>query len=83
MPRKPVSESNPIPTVFPIALRLLRIADAAHYLSCTYGFMETLMREHTVPVIVLGNRHLFDIKDLDDYIDQMKEEARAESLAAR
>jgi len=55
--------------------RLLRISDAAKYLSCTFGFVETLVRERTIPVLVLGKRHSLDVHDLDDYIDQKKAEA--------
>jgi excisionase family DNA binding protein len=58
-----------------ITPRLLRIADAADYMSCTFGFVEALMRERTIPVVVLGKRHLFDIRDLDAYIERLKETA--------
>jgi len=58
-----------------IAPRLLRIADAADYLSCTFGFIETLYREGTIKTVVLGKRHLLDIRDLDAYIEQLKETA--------
>jgi hypothetical protein len=47
-------------------------ANAANYRSCSYGFMETLIREKTVPSMVLGKRRVIDIRDLDDYIDQIK-----------
>jgi excisionase family DNA binding protein len=73
--------ANPVPAQAPatpasrITPRLLRITDAADYLSCTYGFVETLMREKTIPVVVLGKRHLFDVRDLDAYVEQMKETA--------
>jgi len=74
----PVSSQSvtavPLPRLAP---RLLRITDAADYLSCTFGFMETLMREKTVPVVVLGKRHLFDVRDLDAYVERMKEENTA------
>ncbi len=60
-----------------LAPRLLRITDAADYLSCTFGFMETLMREKTIPVVMLGKRHLFDVRDLDAYVERMKEENAA------
>jgi excisionase family DNA binding protein len=58
---------------FPIVPRLLRITDAAHYLSCTYTFIETLIREKTVPSIKLGKRRLIDTVDLDDFVERMKE----------
>jgi excisionase family DNA binding protein len=58
-----------------IAPRLLRIADAAHYLSCTYGFMETLIREKKIRSLLLGKRRLLDVHDLDDYVERLKEQA--------
>jgi excisionase family DNA binding protein len=60
---------TPAPRIVP---RLLRITDAADYLSCTYGFVETLMREKTIPVVVLGKRHLLDRENLDELIEQLK-----------
>jgi len=33
------------------------------------------MREGTLPVVVLGKRHLIDKKDLDDYIEKLKSQA--------
>lgn len=72
---------NPVPANAPatpasrITPRLLRIADAADYLSASFGFIETLYREGTVKSIVLGKRRLFDVRDLDAYIDQVKESA--------
>jgi excisionase family DNA binding protein len=55
--------------------RLLRITDAAQYLSCTYTWVETLIRERTIPSVIQGKRRLIDIRDLDAYIDQLKSEA--------
>jgi excisionase family DNA binding protein len=55
--------------------RLLRISDAAFYLSVTYGFMETLIRERTIPSFIQGRRRVLDIRDLDDYADRLKENA--------
>jgi excisionase family DNA binding protein len=62
------------PTIEPIAAspRLLRIPDAAHYLSCTYGWVETLIRERSVPSVILGKRRLIDIRDLDAYVERVK-----------
>jgi excisionase family DNA binding protein len=56
----------------PIVPRLLRIQDAAHYLSCTYTYIETLIREKTVPSIILGKRRLIDTIDLDAFVDRKK-----------
>jgi|HubBroStandDraft_3_1064219.scaffolds.fasta_scaffold1477010_2 excisionase family DNA binding protein len=70
----PQPVANPVfnPLVPP---RLLRITDAAQYLSCTYTWVETLIRERTIPSVIQGKRRLIDIRDLDAYIDQLKSEA--------
>jgi len=57
-----------------IAPRLFRVLDIVKYLNCTVGFADGLMREGTLPVVVLGKRHLIDKKDLDDYIEKLKSE---------
>jgi excisionase family DNA binding protein len=57
--------------------RLLRIPDAAKYLSCTYGWVETIIREKTVPSVILGKRRLIDIRDLDSYVERVKSEQAA------
>jgi excisionase family DNA binding protein len=68
-----------VPTPEPIAAhpRLLRIRDAARYLSCTYGWVETLVREKSVPSLILGKRRLIDIRDLDSYVESVKREQSA------
>jgi excisionase family DNA binding protein len=58
----------------PIVPRLLRIQDAARYLSCTNTFIETLIREKTVPSFILGKRRLIDVVDLDAFVDRKKTE---------
>jgi excisionase family DNA binding protein len=57
-----------------IVPRLLRIPDAARYLSCTYSFMETLVREKTIPSFILGKRRLIDVIDMDAYVGRRKKE---------
>jgi hypothetical protein len=69
-----VPAQTPVKPISRISPRLLRITDAADYLSCTFGFAETLLREGTIKPVVLGKRHLCDIRDLDAYIDLMKEQ---------
>jgi len=64
---KPVTSS-------PIVPRLLRITDAAQYLSCTYTFVETLIREKKVPSIILGKRRLIDRLDLSAFVEWKKAE---------
>ena len=58
--------------VLPISPRLLRISDAAKYLSCTNWYMETLLREGIVRSFFLGKRKVVDVRDLDAYIDRLK-----------
>lgn len=65
----------PVPTT--IVPRLLRIPDAAKYTSCTYGYIETIIREKAIPSMILGKRRLIDIRDLDEFIDRMKKEKAA------
>jgi excisionase family DNA binding protein len=68
---KPATELPRVPSVAP---RLLRIADAAHYLSCTYGLMETLIREKRIRSMILGKRRVVDLRDLDEFVDRIKEQ---------
>jgi excisionase family DNA binding protein len=74
VPPQPAVTSQPYLNPF-IPVRWLRIPDAARYLSCTYTWVETLIREKTVPSVIQGKRRLIDIRDLDSYIDRVKEEA--------
>jgi excisionase family DNA binding protein len=56
--------------------RLLSIKAAASYLSCTVWAVRSLAWNRAVPYLKIGNRILFDKKDLDTYIDGQKTEAR-------
>jgi len=56
--------------------RLLRIQDAAKYLSATTWQIETLLREKTVPSFVLGKRRVVDRLELDRYVARRNAEAR-------
>lgn len=56
--------------------RLLRIQDAARYLSATTWQIETLLREKTVPSFVLGKRRVVDRLELDRYVARRNAEAR-------
>jgi excisionase family DNA binding protein len=60
--------------VFP---RLLRIQDAAKYLSATTWQVETLLREKTIPSFVLGKRRVVDRLELDRYVERRNAEAKA------
>lgn len=52
--------------------RLLRIQDAARYLSATTWFVETLIREKKIPSLILGKRRVLDVNDLDAWIEKEK-----------
>lgn len=52
--------------------RLLRIADAARYLSATTWFVETMIREKVIPSLIVGKRRVVDVRDLDEWIDNEK-----------
>jgi excisionase family DNA binding protein len=56
--------------------RLLRIQDAARYLSATTWQVETLLREKTIPSFVLGKRRVVDRLELDRYVERRNEEAK-------
>ena len=67
-------ESAALPTF--VVPRLLRIQDAAKYLSATTWQIETLLREKTVPSFVLGKRRVVDRLELDRYVARRNAEAR-------
>ena len=54
--------------------RLLRIKQAAEYLSVTPWFVRSLIWSRAIPFLLLGKRHLIDRADLDTYVDRMKGE---------
>jgi excisionase family DNA binding protein len=56
--------------------RLLRIQDAAKYLSATTWQIETLLREKTIPSFVLGKRRVIDRLELDRYVERRNAEAK-------
>jgi len=57
--------------------RLLRIPDAAKYLSATTWQIETLLRGKTIPSFVLGKRRVVDRVELDRYVERRNAEAKA------
>jgi hypothetical protein len=59
-----------------IAPRLLTIPQTARYLSSTVWAIRQLQWSRTVPFIRLGARILFDINDLNQFIDAQKVGAR-------
>jgi len=56
--------------------RLLRIQDAAKYLSATTWQIETLLREKVIPSFVLGKRRVVDRLELDRYVERRNAEAK-------
>jgi excisionase family DNA binding protein len=59
--------------------RLMRIQDAAKYLSATTWQVETLLREKVIPSFVLGKRRVVDRLELDRYVERRNSMARTES----
>jgi predicted DNA-binding transcriptional regulator AlpA len=54
----------------PVAPRLLRLRDAAAYLSSTTWFIEELVRTRKIRSRIIGKRRVIDIRDLDAWIDE-------------
>lgn len=52
--------------------RLLNIKQAAAYLGTTTNVMRRLVWSKRLPKLVLGQRLLFDVCDLDAYVDAVK-----------
>src|SRR5438445_11141583 len=59
--------------------RLIRVQDAAKYLSATTWQVETLLREKIIPSFVLGKRRVVDRLELDRYVESRNAIARTES----
>lgn len=80
-PRKTIQTQSNVDTVPSVTVvpRLLRIQDAARYLSSTTWFVETMLREKQIPFLIVGKRRVIDIRDLDDWIEQEKLQSIAES----
>ena len=66
--------SAPLPAL--VIPRLLRIQDAARYLSATTWQIETLLRDNVIPSFVLGKRRVVDRLELDRYVERRNAEAR-------
>ena len=62
---------------------LLRIEDAAKYLSATTWQIEMLLRERVIPSFVLGKRRVVDRLELDRYVEHRNALARAEGDVSR
>lgn len=70
MQRKPDTTTAPRP-------RCLTVEGAAEYLNAHVHAIRTLVWEKKVPHFRLGHRILFDISDLDRYVENQKTAARA------
>ena len=64
--------AKPSITDTPLQPRLIGIKAAAAYLSCTIWAVRTLVWNRQVASLKIGNKILFDRKDLDAYIDAQK-----------
>jgi excisionase family DNA binding protein len=75
----PVNEdpNGSLPAI--VVPRLMRIQDAARYLSATTWQVETLLREKIIPSFVLGKRRVVDRLELDRYVERRNALARTET----
>ena len=55
--------------------RLLNVEQAAKYLGTTRWCMRSLAWEKKLPTVRLGKRLLFDVRDLDKFVDERKRAA--------
>lgn len=69
---------SPLPLPALVFPRLLRIQDAARYLSATTWQIETLLREGEIPSFILGKRRVVDRLELDRYVERRNAETKAE-----
>jgi len=69
----PSQRSQPNQTLTP---RLLRITEAAKYLSASVWFVRSLIWERRIPFCKFGKRLLLDQADLDAFVAAQKEGAR-------
>jgi excisionase family DNA binding protein len=69
-------EESPLPLPALVIPRLLRIQDAAKYLSATTWQIETLLREGKIPSFILGKRRVVDRLELDRYVERRNAELR-------
>jgi excisionase family DNA binding protein len=64
--------TRPLP---PVQRRLLPYKDAALYLGISLRSMKSLAAEGHVQKTQIGHRVLFDVRDLDEFIDRVKASA--------
>lgn len=68
----PVAVPQPVHERSTIAPRLLRIPEAAGYLSATTWFVEELARTNKLRFVVVGKYRVIDVRDLDTWIEAEK-----------
>ncbi|MFC1569114.1 helix-turn-helix domain-containing protein [bacterium] len=54
--------------------RLLSVIEAANYLSISRAKLYQWLAKGKIPSVRIDNRRLIDIRDLDQFIDDLKEE---------
>jgi hypothetical protein len=73
----PKKNSSPIPSLgIPVVIipRVLKIPDAAKYLSATPWFVEGLLRDGEVPSFIQGKDRVVDCRELDKYVERRNTE---------
>lgn len=68
--RKTMSKAIPV-VIIP---RVLKIPDAARYLSATTWFVEELLRSGKVPSFIQGKDRVVDCRELDKYVERRNAE---------
>lgn len=61
--------TTPLP---PVQRRLLPYKDAALYLGISLRSMKQLAADEQIRKTPIGHRVLFDVRDIDDYIERVK-----------
>ena len=69
-------DSKSLPAI--VVPRLLRIQDAAKYLSATTWQIEMLLRDNAIPSFILGKRRVVDRLELDRYVERRNAQAKDE-----
>lgn len=67
-------DSIALPVV--VVPRLLRIQDAAKYLSATTWQIEMLLKDNVIPSFILGKRRVVDRLELDRYVERRNARAK-------
>lgn len=62
--------TRPLP---PVQRRMLKYADAATYLGISLRSMKQLAADGLIRKTPIGHRVLFDVRDLDEFIERVKD----------